>query len=259
MSVRSPIDVLGVQVDPYASVETLHDDLHRLMAERQHALVLNVNAHALNLAYEQPWLRDLFNEAAICYCDGKGVMLGARLLGGHIPINIGYGYWIWQLSTFLQQHGYSIYLLGGKPGIAEQAAARLQAASPHLKIAGTHHGYFDQAAGSAESAAVIEAINAVQPDVLLVCFGMPRQERWLRDHWDAIRASVALTGGAALDYTAGVVPRSPQWISRVGMEWLWRMVVEPRRLWRRYVVGNPLFVLRVLRYRHDRRLPGQGL
>lgn len=255
---RRRIDVLGVQVDPYPTIEALHHDLHRLIDQQQHALVLNVNAHALNLAYEQPWLRDLFNRAEICFCDGKGVMLAARLLGERIPINIGYGYWIWQLSAFLQAAGYSLYLLGGKPGIAERAADRLRAVYPDLQIVGTHHGYFEKSPQSSECQAVIQHINAARPQVLLVCFGMPLQEQWLADHWDQIDAQIALTGGAALDYTAGVVPRSPRWMSHIGMEWFWRMAVEPRRLWKRYLVGNPQFLLRVLRYRSGRRAAQRG-
>lgn len=252
MSVLIPVDVLGIGVTPYAHVQELHDDLDRLIRDRQHALALHINAFGFNLACEHRWMKDLLQNAEIVFCDGKGVMLAARLLGESIPINIGYGYWIWQLSAFLEEKGYSTFLLGGKPGIAERAAARLLAAHPRLRIVGLHHGYFDKTSGSAENSAVIDQINAAKPDILLVCFGMPLQEAWLRDNWAQIHAHIALTGGAALDYTAGIVPRSPRWVSAIGMEWFWRMIIEPRRLWRRYLIGNPQFILRVLRYRRER-------
>jgi N-acetylglucosaminyldiphosphoundecaprenol N-acetyl-beta-D-mannosaminyltransferase len=85
--------------------------------------------------------------------------------------------------------------------------------------------------------------------VLLVCFGMPLQEDWLRHNWDCIHAHVALTGGAALDYTAGILRRSPRWLASAGLEWFWRLLMEPGRLWERYIIGNPKFLLRVLRAR----------
>lgn len=245
MSGYSPVYVLGVQVHPYPTVDALHHDLYQLIKTNQHKLVLNVNAHALNLAYEQEWLRSMLNHAEIVFCDGKGVMLGAWLLGEYIPINIGYGRWIWKLSAFLVEHDLSIYLLGGKQGIAEKAAAKLQAKYPRLRIAGMHHGYFDKSTGSLENQHVLDDINRVQPDILLVCFGMPFQEEWLLRYWDSLQVKVALTGGAALDYAAGIVPRAPRWISAIGMEWCWRLAIEPRRLWRRYILGNPKFLYRI--------------
>ncbi len=241
------VTVLGVNVHIYKTVDALHEDLLKLIRLDKHALVLNVNVHAMNLAYEQPWLKAFFNQAEIVFCDGRGVVWGAKLLGQSIPITINYGYWMWRLGAFLEAQNFSIYLLGGKPGIAEQAAARLHDRFPLLRIVGTQHGYFDKTAGAAENARVIDGINAVKPDVLLVCFGMPLQEAWLQAHWDALQVKVALTGGAALDYTAAVLPRSPEWMSAIGMEWFWRMIIEPRRLWRRYVIGNPKFLTRILR------------
>jgi N-acetylglucosaminyldiphosphoundecaprenol N-acetyl-beta-D-mannosaminyltransferase len=241
----APVYVLGVQVHPYPTVDALHDDLYEIIKNNPHKLVLNVNAHALNLAYEQEWLRSLLNRAEIVFCDGKGVMLGASLLGGYIPINIGYGRWIWKLSEFLVEHDLSIYLVGGRPGVADKAAEKLQETYPKLRIVGMHHGYFDKSAGSRENLCVIDDINRVQPDVLLVCFGMPFQEEWLMRNWDSLQVKVALTGGAALDYTAAIVPRAPLWVSAIGMEWCWRLVIEPRRLWRRYILGNPKFLYRI--------------
>jgi N-acetylglucosaminyldiphosphoundecaprenol N-acetyl-beta-D-mannosaminyltransferase len=136
--------------------------------------------------------------------------------------------------------------------VAKKAAARLKERYPNLKIAGIHHGYFDRTPGNPENEAVLREINAAKPDVLLVGFGMPLQERWLMQNWDKVDARVALTGGAVFDYVSGELKRGPRILTDNGFEWLARLLIEPQRLWRRYVVGNPLFLLRVLKQRLTR-------
>ena len=120
---------------------------------------------------------------------------------------------------------------------------------PELEIAGVRHGYFDRS----ENEAVVEEINAAAPDILLVGLGMPLQERWLMENRQRLDVGVALTGGAVFDYVSGRVRRGPRLLTRGGLEWLARLLAEPRRLWRRYLVGNPLFLLRVLRQRLETR------
>jgi N-acetylglucosaminyldiphosphoundecaprenol N-acetyl-beta-D-mannosaminyltransferase len=154
------------------------------------------------------------------------------------------------LAAFAASEGHTLYFLGARPaGVGEEAARRLTERFPALKIAGVHHGYFDHAAGSPENESVIEEINAAKPQILVVGFGMPRQERWLMDNWDRVDANVALAGGAVFDYFSGRLRRGPRLLTDNGFEWLARPLVEPARLWRRYLLGSPLFLLRVLRQR----------
>jgi N-acetylglucosaminyldiphosphoundecaprenol N-acetyl-beta-D-mannosaminyltransferase len=119
---------------------------------------------------------------------------------------------------------------------------------PGLEIAGIQHGYFDKTAGSSENEAVVALINQVKPDILVIGFGMPLQERWLLENWDRLDAKVAIPIGAGFDYLAGVTPRAPRWMTDHGLEWLGRLIIEPRRLWKRYIIGNPLFFYRLVKY-----------
>lgn len=246
------VNILGVQVHP-VDVATLHAIIAAEIAADHHSLVLNVNVHCLNLAYKHAWLRDFLNEAEFVFCDGAGVILGARILGKHIPQRITYADWTWQLAAFAADHGYSLYFLGGRPGVADKAAQTLQARFPALRVVGTQHGFFDKTAGGEENASVVAAINAAAPNILMVGFGMPLQERWLRDNWQQLNVNIGLTGGAVFDYVSGELQRAPRWMTDNGMEWLGRLLIEPRRLWQRYVVGNPIFMLRVLRQRLQER------
>jgi N-acetylglucosaminyldiphosphoundecaprenol N-acetyl-beta-D-mannosaminyltransferase len=243
------VNVLGIPIDPL-TVSQLHDEIVRIVEAGQRALVLNVNVHCMNLAYERPWLSAMLKRARVVFCDGAGVMLGARLLGERIPERITYADWLWQLAELASVEGYTMFFLGAEEGIAQLAARNLTARFPDLRVVGTHHGYF--AKTGPENEQVVALINALCPDLLIVAFGMPLQEAWLRENWENIEAKVFLTGGACFDYVAGRTPRGPRWMVDHGLEWLCRLWTEPLRLWRRYIVGNPLFILRVLRQRFTR-------
>ena len=235
-------------MDP-VTVEGLLRRIRRLIREGGGGLVLNANVRCLILCYGDPALRAFLNGADVVFCDGAGVMLAARLLGGRIPERITYADWAWRLAAFAEAQGLSLYLLGARPGVAEAAARRLRSRHPGLEIAGVRHGYFDRAAGSQENEAVLAGINAASPDILLVGLGMPLQERWLMHNRDRLNAGVALTGGAVFDYVSGGLRRGPRVLTDNSFEWLARLLVEPRRLWRRYLFGIPLFFVRVLAQR----------
>jgi N-acetylglucosaminyldiphosphoundecaprenol N-acetyl-beta-D-mannosaminyltransferase len=245
------ITFMSIAIDPL----TAHEVLERIAGFidcRERALVLNVNVHAYNLAAEQPWLVGYLNSAEINFCDGAGIILGARLHGLTIPERITYADWYWQLAAMAEDRDYSLFFLGAKPGVAQRAADVLRDRHPRLRIVGIRDGYFDMASGSADNETLIETINAASPDIITLGMGMPLQERWLYENWHHINACVGLTGGAVFDYVSGEVQRAPRWMTDNGLEWLGRMFVEPRRLWKRYIVGNPVFLARVLRERFRR-------
>jgi N-acetylglucosaminyldiphosphoundecaprenol N-acetyl-beta-D-mannosaminyltransferase len=240
--------ILGVPVDKL-SVSELHRKILAYTSEKMHARVLHVNVYGLNLAYEEGWLREFLRSADTVFCDGAGVKLGAYILGDSLPQRITYADWMWQLSSFTQENHLSIFFLGGRPGVADKAAMKLRKRFPDLRIVGVHHGYFEKHPGSQENENVLQQINRTHPNILIVGFGMPLQEKWLMENWGRIDADVALTGGAVFDYISGDLQRAPKWMTDNGLEWLGRLLIEPRRLWKRYVVGNPLFLWRVLKQR----------
>lgn len=242
---RIPIYILGVKVHPL-QVPELHQEIKKIIQNKEHALILNVNVNCLNLAYQNRWLIDFLNSAEIVFCDGAGVLFGARILGYHIPQRITYADWMWELASFAADNSFSLFLLGGKPKIADIAASALVKKYPNLLISGTHHGYFDKKPGSVDNQTVIDLINSTKPNILVTSFGMPLQEQWLKENWDKLEVNVALTGGAVLDYVSGTLKRAPRILTDHGLEWLGRMIIEPRRLWKRYILGNPIFLWRIV-------------
>ena len=139
--------------------------------------------------------------------------------------------------------GYRIFLLGAEPGVSEKAARRLESIAPGIEICGQHHGFFT----IEETDSIIEIINKARPDMLLVAMGNPRQELWITENIDKLKVTVCIGVGALFDYLSGRVKRAPGWMLKAGMEWIFRFVIEPKRLWKRYIIGNPIFVFRVYR------------
>lgn len=206
--------------------------------------ISHINVRAINFAYELPWYKDFLNKSDLVFCDGFGILLGAKLCG--CCVNSSHRMtcpdYIENLALSCERENVSLFLLAGKPGTTDKAITKLKAIAPNLKVEG-HHGYFDK--HGVENDYVIERINEFKPDVLYIGFGMPLQELWIRDNSDRIDTKVFLPLGACLDFYTGAVYRGPRWMTNRGLEWLSRLVTEPHRLWQRYVVGNPLFLSRI--------------
>jgi N-acetylglucosaminyldiphosphoundecaprenol N-acetyl-beta-D-mannosaminyltransferase len=217
--------------------------------------VMYVNAHVLNQSRENPELRAALEAADLVYCDGYGVRLAAKALDVEIPHRMTGADWIWDLAALCETSGQSLYLLGSEPGASREAAARLSRWYPRLQVTGCHHGYFEP--GSAHAERVIEDINMRRPDIVLVGMGTPKQELWVEQHAEHIDAAVLWTVGALFDYVSGRVPRAPSWLADNGLEWIFRLAIQPQRMWRRYLLGNPVFVSRVMAqvHRHHTERP----
>jgi N-acetylglucosaminyldiphosphoundecaprenol N-acetyl-beta-D-mannosaminyltransferase len=239
-------EILGVSIDSLP-LRALLEEIDQAASNNRRMLIAHVNITALNLAYKRPWLRQFYNQADRVYCDGMGVMVGARLLGCSIQHRYTLADWVWPLSEMASRRGHSLYLLGNPPGAAQRAANRLQESYPTLRVAGVQHGFFDKTPSCPESMHVIECINAADTDILLVGFGMPVQERWLMDHWHLLKVKTAITCGALFEYVAGDLRRGPAWMTQNYMEWLARMIISPRRYAWRYIRDIPLFYWRILK------------
>lgn len=242
------IRLLGVRIHTLG-MRALLDHLDVVIEGGRRAFVAYVNVHALNLAVELEDFRRIVGGADVVFCDGNGLRLGAWMAGSRLPHRYSPPDWIEHLCEMCARRGYSLYFVGGRPGVAQQAAERLVHRFPGLRIVGTQHGYFDAAVGTPDNSAVIAAIGRANPNIVLVGLGMPLQERWIHANASELDANVVMTVGAMFDYVAGVTYRAPRWVTDSGFEWLGRLLVEPRRLWRRYLIGNPKFVWRVASWR----------
>jgi N-acetylglucosaminyldiphosphoundecaprenol N-acetyl-beta-D-mannosaminyltransferase len=241
---KSPntIDLIGLPLHR-VGVRELHAFISKTIESRSKALILNLNIHCACLAWKQPWLREFLHKSQLVFCDGDGVRWGARLLGYNPPPKVAFTRWIWDLAEFSAEKNYRLFLLGSSPGVAEQAAIKLKEKFPQLILVGTHHGYFEKTGEKNED--VLSKINQSQADILIICFGMPIQEKWLSENAARLNVPVMLPAGAVLDYVAGRLGKAPEWMIHSRLEWLFRVCEEPKRLFVRYRTEIPYFFMRI--------------
>jgi N-acetylglucosaminyldiphosphoundecaprenol N-acetyl-beta-D-mannosaminyltransferase len=239
---RPSLHILGVRVDDVTGDETLAL-VERFIAERTPHQICTVNPEFIMAAQHDETFQDVINNAALCPPDGVGVLWAARRLGHPLRERVGGTDMAERIAAHAAQLGWRIYFLGAAPGVAEQAAAVLQARYPGIAVAGTFAG----SSALAEQDTIAGRILAAQPDVLLVAFGAPSQDVWIARNQPRLRVPAAVGVGGAFDFIAGVTRRAPRWVQRIGLEWLHRLIREPWR-WRRQL-ALPRFVWCVLRSR----------
>jgi exopolysaccharide biosynthesis WecB/TagA/CpsF family protein len=234
--------VLTTWIDAISGSEVLAIVSDRSLDQPRH--LCYVNAHSLNLAYRDESYRDALARARLVLNDGIGIELAARMRGRGFPENLNGSDFTLRLLAFAAENEWRVYLYGGQPGVAATARDRLCDAIDGLQIVGVRDGYDQRTAEE-----VVEDIRAASADVVIVALGQPQQELWLDRYLADTGCHLGVGVGAFLDFVSGQVVRAPQWMNRLGIEWLFRLVQEPGRLWRRYVVGNPLFLWRAWRLR----------
>lgn len=219
-------------------------ELSEAMKTGRHIKLAFCNANLVNIAADDPaLLRSL--SGFLVLTDGLGVDLGGWLLhGAPFPDNLNGTDFIPALLE-AEPRSLSVGLLGARPGVAERAARTLAQRYPRHAFRAFGDGFFD----AARETEILGDLAAAPPDLLLVAFGNPRQERWIAETLGPQHATIAAGVGALFDFLAGEVPRAPEAWRRARLEWLYRLRCEPARLWRRYILGNPLFLLRILRQR----------
>ncbi|MCI8525854.1 MAG: WecB/TagA/CpsF family glycosyltransferase [Oscillospiraceae bacterium] len=237
------IDVMGVQFDNVTMEEAVAQARGILDGGAAHYCVTPNPEIVYEAMHDSSFCR-LLNGAALVLPDGVGVLLGAKILGTPLRARVSGVDFAAALLPVLAAAGKRLYLLGAKPGVAELAAEKMRAANPGLCICGTADGYFQ------DEGPVVQAVREAEADVVFVCLGSPKQEKFMAAHLDELGASLLMGLGGSLDAFAGTVKRAPAWVSRIGMEWFYRLVKEPRRFKR--MLRLPKFVFAVV----GRRLGG---
>ena len=239
------ITLLGVKIKNIPK-ELVLEYIRTVLLNKNKSIISYVNLHALNLGYSTLWFRNFINESQIVFCDGIGVQLAAKLTGQKLDYRFTPPDWIDDLCDVLVKNNFSAFLLGAKPGVAESAAKLLRQKHAGLEIE-THHGYFNFL--GSENQNVVELINQSNSKILLVGMGMPLQEQWiLENQYKLTSIKVIMPVGALFDYVANLIPRGPKFMTNHGLEWLARLVIEPKRLWRRYLLGIPLVFYRIIKH-----------
>lgn len=229
------VRVLGVEIDNF-NMDSAVKRAEEILASKEPGLIVTPNPEMIMAAQKDIELTGIINNASMSVADGVGLMIAGRIVGKRFRSRIAGIDLMLKLADISRDKGYRLFLLGGREGVAEKAAENLKA-----NVVGTFHGY------SMNDRLVIDTIKGAKPDILFVGLGSPKQEKWASKHLKELGAPLVMCVGGSLDVIAGRVKRAPLFMRAVGLEWLWRLITEPRR-WRRMMV-LPVFILRVIRSR----------
>ena len=239
---KTPVDRVSMEYAAILVTEALlHRDSHPALT------TVGPNAQLVTLAEKNEGFAEAMQAADLAVPDGISVVIASRILGVPIPERVTGGDLMNRLCAEAARYGFRVFLLGGLPGSAMMAAYNLRLRYPGLNICGTYCPPMGFEKDAAEVQRIRDEVNAAAPDLLCVAFGAPKQEIWMQGNRDKLRVGAILPVGAAFDTLAGLRRRAPQWVQKIHLEWLFRLTMEPRRLWRRYLIGNTEFVLLVLR------------
>jgi N-acetylglucosaminyldiphosphoundecaprenol N-acetyl-beta-D-mannosaminyltransferase len=246
------VDVLGVQVSAINMRMALDTIDGWIRAGDQHYVCVT-GVHGVMESQGDESLRAIHNNAGMVTPDGMPLVWLSRLRGAkHVEQVCGTELML-ACCGLSVRHGWRHFMFGGAPGVPELLSDQLQGRFPGLNIVGTYSPPFRPVTDS-EDADVVRVMNEARPDIVWVGLSTPKQERWMATHVHRLRASVVLGVGAAFDFNAGLKRRAPRWMQHAGLEWFFRLATEPRRLWRRYLTNNPIFVWRIaLQELHARR------
>ena len=236
------IDVMGLKFDSVTMDEALSRAEALLRGEKA-AYVVTPNAEIAYEALHDGQLREMLNGADLMLPDGAGVVLASKLLRTPVKQKVAGVDFAAGLLGILERNGQSLYLLGGKTGIGELAAQKMLEAHPQLRIAGIADGFFQ------DEAPVIAKINASGADALFVCLGAPKQERFMVQHQQELHVHLMAGLGGSLDAFAGTVQRAPAWMIRLNLEWLYRLIREPKRVRRMLRLPKYLWAVMLKRIR----------
>ena len=226
--------------------ETALNFIKKTIQNKEKKCVSFINAHCLNIAYTDEDYNDILKKQNCVLPDGVGVKLACWINGEKLTDNLNGTDLLPHICELAHKESFSIYLLGGIEGVPERMKKNLEKIYPGIKICGTQNGYFDR---DNESPAIISNINEAKTNILMVGFGTPNQEKWMAKYSDKIDANIIMGVGGLFDFYSGNKKRAPERIRKMNLEWLYRLYLEPIRLWRRYLIGNPLYIWRIFHWR----------
>ena len=238
---KVPIDRITMD---YAAVLMVEALLHR--GELPPLTVVGPNAHLVTMAERDSCFAEAMQDADLVVPDGISVVFASHLLGVPIPERVTGGDLMERMCAEAAHYGFRVFFIGGLPGAAVIAARNLRDRYPGLNVCGTYYPPRDFENDPEELARMRKVIDDASPDLLCVAFGAPKQEIWMRENRGQLPVGAIMAVGAAFDTQAELRRRAPRWIQAIALEWLFRLLMEPRRLWRRYLIGNARFVLLVL-------------
>lgn len=223
--------------------------IEQMVENNNKGYVVAINVDVVIKIENDPYLKEIVDNADMVLVDGKPLVWIAKWHRHPVKAKISGSDLVPLLCKRAADKGYSIFIIGGKEGIAEQAKQNLEKTLPRIKIIGTYAPPLGFEKNESELEKINNIINAVRPDLLIVCFGCPKQEKWIYENYQKYDAKVSICAGATVDFLAGNVNRAPKWMSEHGLEWFYRFLMEPKRLFKRYFVDDLKILKLIIKYK----------
>ena len=234
---KNRINFFGAQIDPLTMLETL-DSIEKIIDLRQPTQHVVVNVAKLVMMQKDTELQDIVNSCGLINADGQGIVWGAKLLGIGIPERVA-GIDLFQnIVRMASERNYKLYFLGAKEEVVTKVVDLFESKYPRLQVAGFRNGYFNEK----EEKEIVEDIHRSKADVLFVAMGSPNKEIFLNKYINDMAVPFVMGVGGSFDVVAGKTKRAPLWMQKIGLEWFYRFLCEPQRMWKRYLVSNTLFL-----------------
>lgn len=245
------INIADVPVHNLSMQETL-DLIEEFISNREPVYLGSINADMVVRCNKDSNFAQYYKKCRLCLTDGVPILWASKFLGTPLKEKVAGSDLVPRICTLANQKGYSLFFLGGRPGAADAARAKLLQTLPGLNIVGTYAPPFGFEKDAKELEKMEQMIRDARPDILLVGLGAPKQEKWISEHYEHLGVPVMMGVGVTFEFIADIVKRAPEWMQKSGLEWSWRLMMEPRRLWKRYLVDDMQFFSLVLKQKLGR-------
>ncbi|NER80220.1 MAG: WecB/TagA/CpsF family glycosyltransferase [Leptolyngbya sp. SIO1D8] len=243
------VDISGIRVDGYSFDEVIDLTINHVISERSPQYIVTPNAHHIITLQEDTYFQAVYKDSFLSVPDGVPLLWAAKFLGNPLKGRVNGTDLFEQLCKVSAEKNLKIFLLGGRPGAADAAARVLQERHPNLKVVGTHCPPYGFETDPEELKLINSKIKDADPDILFVGLGAPKQEKWIYENYKELNVPISVGIGVSFELVSNIVTRAPKLMQKLGLEWFFRLLMEPRRLWKRYVIGNVVFVWLIVKQR----------
>jgi N-acetylglucosaminyldiphosphoundecaprenol N-acetyl-beta-D-mannosaminyltransferase len=243
------INIGGIEIDRYSFDEVVEQIVEYALSGDAPEYVVTPNAQHILTLQQDAHFREIYSKAFLVVPDGVSLLWAAKFLQTPLKSRVNGTDLFEKLCAIAAEKGLKVFLLGGRLGAAEKTKETLKRRHPSLNIVGTHCPPYGFESKPAELSLINSKIKAAAPHILFVGLGAPKQEYWIYANYQEIGVPISVGIGVSFELVADMVKRAPVWMQKIGLEWFFRLIVEPRRLWQRYIIGNPLFIWLVLKQR----------
>jgi N-acetylglucosaminyldiphosphoundecaprenol N-acetyl-beta-D-mannosaminyltransferase len=249
MNYPKRVNICGVDIDNYSFDEVVKIITHHALSKSLPKYVVTPNAQHIVTLQQDTYFQKIYHNAFLSVPDGVPLLWAAKFFNTPLSGRVNGTDLFEHLCKVSTEKSLKVFLLGGRPGAAERAVSTLMNQYPDLKIAGTYCPPYGFESSSIELEKIKSAVTEASPDILFVGLGAPKQEYWIYENYQDLNVPISIGIGVSFEFVSGMVKRAPLLMQKLGLEWLFRLICEPKRLWRRYVIGNLAFLILVLRHK----------